>query len=108
MKRKLTFVLISGLVSVFITSFILPSVVNVSNKAYAAAGDGLAATYGIPLNADKSKPVFSAAQIKSAEWLDANQITVTFTNGLKANFFPVNDADNGLSPLYDQRVESAR
>lgn len=107
MKRKLTIVLTGGLLSVFMLSLALSVLVHFTTvKTYAAAGDGNAATYGIPLNADKTKPVFTAAQIKSAVWLDANQIIVTFANDLTATFFPANDADNGQGELKDQRLDS--
>lgn len=106
MKRKLKLFFVFGLASLVFINLALSSLFHLSyGRVSAAAGDGIAATYGVTVN--NGRPEITLSNIRSAEWIDAAHLLLTFQNDLTATFVPVNDANNGNPALLDQRLLSA-
>ena len=108
MNRKVNTIFSYGSICLLIASILLALASTLFNAqaVHAANSSGLANTWGIALNADKTKVDFKSSDVKSAVWIDANHILVTFQNNLTADFYPANDADNGNTELRDQRLDS--
>ena len=93
-----------ALLAVFLFGVLAPIAVTWGAKARAAEGDDLAKTWGIDVN--NGKVDFKASDIKSAVWINANEVVVTFANNKTATFYPEDVKDTGRSALDDQRLRT--